>query len=112
MVERQDILITLRSNPGYVHQQAADEIERLRRRNFEAEIAGLRADKAELLAGLEFYADPENYHAIAFFSDPPHGEFMNDFSETDWSDYDRPMPGKRARELILEHQPEHKEETE
>jgi len=42
---------------------------------------------------LSFYADPGTYFAIAFVPDPPNGEFMDDFSETDlgWK------PGKRAR---------------
>ena len=53
---------------------------------------------------LEFYANPENYHAIAFMADPPAGDFMNDFDEDylDHTDlnYQRPMPGRRAREVL------------
>ena len=71
-------------------------------------LAGRLMDEHELRLKceetLEFYADPESYHAIAFISDPPHGPFMEDFDE-DYLDYsphmyDRPMPGKRAREAL------------
>jgi hypothetical protein len=52
---------------------------------------------------LEFYADPENYHAIAFLPNRPCGEFAEDFDENHGHpDYDRPMPGKRAREALKE----------
>lgn len=50
---------------------------------------------------LETYADPENYHGIAFLFDPPCGGFVNDFDEGhDHIGYDRPMPGKRARAAL------------
>ncbi len=49
--------------------------------------------KDKLRKALEFYADPETYFAIGFFPDPPNGEFMDDFSETELG-Y---KPGKRAR---------------
>ena len=57
-------------------------------------VAGLRGV-------LEFYADPATYHAIAFWTDPPCGDFVEDFSE-DHGDpfYDRAMPGKAAREAL------------
>lgn len=42
---------------------------------------------------LAFYADPETYFAIGFFPDPPNGDFMEDFSETELGR----KPGKRAR---------------
>ncbi len=62
-------------------------------------------DKAEATAqryieALEFYADPENYHAISFWPDSPCGGFANDFSRTDHEDYERPMPGKTARQAL------------
>ncbi|NIT77287.1 MAG: hypothetical protein GWN58_22810 [Anaerolineae bacterium] len=46
-----------------------------------------------LQQALSFYADPETYFAIGFFPDPPNGEFMDDFSETELG----VKPGKRAR---------------
>jgi hypothetical protein len=49
-----------------------------------------------LIEALKFYADPENYFAIAFFPDPPCGEFINDFSETE----NGLRPGKKAREVL------------
>ena len=50
---------------------------------------------------LIFYADPDNYFAIGFFPDTPCGDFINDFSNTPQWEYDRPMPGKLARETIV-----------
>jgi hypothetical protein len=56
----------------------------------------LRAEEA-----LSFYADPENYHAISFLLDRPCGGFADDFSEDHGhADYERPMPGKLAREVL------------
>ncbi len=46
---------------------------------------------------LKLYADPESYHAIALFSDPPSGWFADDVSKVDHPHYDRKMPGKEAR---------------
>lgn len=52
----------------------------------------------QVLSAVAFYADPESYHAIAVLPDPPCGEFWEDFGEDHGHpDYDRPMPGKRAR---------------
>jgi len=66
-------------------QEAADEIERLTN-------------------ALEFYAEADTYCAIGFFPDPPCGEFMGDFDKLygDFTehDYDRPMPGMRARHAL------------
>lgn len=50
----------------------------------------------ECIDALSFYADPENYFAIAFLPDPPCGAFMEDFDET----YLGVKPGKLARETI------------
>ena len=47
---------------------------------------------------LAFYADPEIYFAIGFFPDPPAGEFMDDFGETELG----VKPGKRARAVLAE----------
>lgn len=55
----------------------------------------------ELVKTLLFYADSDSYFAITFLSDPPCGEFMTDFDEEhEFTDYDRPMPGKRARQTL------------
>lgn len=68
-----------------------DEVEEMRRYK---ELCGLLHD------ALAFYANPETYHAIAFLGDPPCGEFANDCSLEHTADYDRPMPGKMARETL------------
>jgi len=50
---------------------------------------------------IEFYADPEQYHAIMFVADRPAGAFADDFDEYHGNSfYDRPMPGKTARLAI------------
>jgi len=51
----------------------------------------------ELLETVAFYANPETYFAIGFFPDPPCGEFMEDFSDTDELGV---KPGKMARNLL------------
>ena len=68
---------------------------------------GELADRIEKLeAGLEFYADPDSYHAIVVVTDRPCGEFADDFSDPNtqgWDDdHDREMPGKYARALLGE----------
>lgn len=61
-----------------------------------------KADKLE--EALEFYADPNTYFAISFLGDSPCGGFADDQSlPGEWDTegiYDRPMPGKRARETL------------
>lgn len=52
-----------------------------------------------LREALEFYADPETYHAMLCQFDYPAGGFESDFDED--PDYGRPMPGKRAREALI-----------
>lgn len=54
----------------------------------------------KLVEALEFYADPENYHAILILPDRPSGAFADDFSDAEHPDYDRWMPGKLARETL------------
>jgi hypothetical protein len=57
----------------------------------------------KLAEALYFYADPDNYFAIAFVPDRPCGEFMDDFSEDDgFNEYERAMPGKLARQVLRE----------
>lgn len=61
------------------------------------------AREAELTKALEFYADPENYFAIAFWFDPPCGAFREDFSDADHlteEPFGRAMPGKLARQVL------------
>ena len=67
----------------------------------------LAREKAELVEkvrvlseALEFYADPDSYCAIGFFPDRPCGEFMDDFSRVADADYNRPMPGMKARAAL------------
>lgn len=59
-------------------------------------------DRVKVLeAALEFYADPQTYHAVAFMADPPCGDFIDDFSEDHGDEfYERPMPGKLARTTL------------
>lgn len=56
---------------------------------------------AERITALEhallFYADPATYFAIGFLPDPPYGEFMNDFSDTEELGL---KPGKMARAVL------------
>ncbi len=57
----------------------------------------------QLVETLEFYSDPQSYHAISFLFDPPCGEFSDDFGTQDEHGhycYSRPMPGKRARAAL------------
>jgi len=61
----------------------------------------------KLLEGYEeavdFYADPESYHAIGFMVDPPAGAFADDFSEPEEHQdpgYPRRMPGLKARQAL------------
>ncbi len=61
----------------------------------------LQRELAEAREVLEFYGDPDIYIAIAFLSDPPCGEFMDDFDEQENAAGNvRPMPGKRARAFL------------
>ncbi len=61
----------------------------------------LEAENARLREALEFYADPETYHAVGFWFDPPCGGFMEDFdSEHGDPFYNRDMPGKTARAAL------------
>lgn len=52
------------------------------------------------LDALTAYADPASYHAVAFLFDRPCGEFADDFSRVRESGYNRPMPGKLARQAF------------
>lgn len=96
MVKIEDLLAAL---------QEAVNMEPEWRVMYEVEIKELAAAAIktieEMTAALEFYADPGTYHACGFFFDRPTGGFDEDFSE-DHGDpfYDRPMPGKLARQVL------------
>jgi len=70
--------------------------------SLEAQLAALReAQLAALREALEFYADPETYHGSVTLFDPPGGGWESDFSDDHGHpDYQRPMPGKRARKAL------------
>jgi hypothetical protein len=54
-----------------------------------------------LREALEFYADPDTYHAFAFMAESPAGRFIEDFSFDHGDDfYQRDMPGKLARAAL------------
>jgi hypothetical protein len=68
---------------------------------------GLKETVVRYQRALEFYANPENYHACGFWFDSPtgcwQGDFGEDFKEDElWDDgfYERPMPGVRARDAL------------
>lgn len=50
----------------------------------------------KLLDALCFYADPDTYFAIMIMTDPPCGEFSEDFEEID----EGYRPGKLARKVL------------
>lgn len=53
------------------------------------------------IAALREYGDPDFYHAVAIIADRPAGAFADDFSRDPISQYNRPMPGKLARETLM-----------
>ncbi len=63
-------------------------------------IGELEQRLAVMREALEFYADPDTYHATSLFCDPPCGDIRFDYSEDHGGDYERPMLGKKAREAI------------
>jgi hypothetical protein len=64
--------------------------------NWEDRALAAERSLAEAVGALEFYADPETYFAWGFISDPPCGDFGDDFSETELG----VKPGKRARSTL------------
>jgi hypothetical protein len=55
----------------------------------------------DLVEALSFYGDPESYGAICIMGDSPCGDFIEDFSaDHNNLNYNREMPGKKARNLI------------
>ena len=55
-----------------------------------------------LIKALVSYGNPDSYFAIGFLLDHPCGSFANDFEIIPGGDYDRPMPGKLARQTLIE----------
>jgi hypothetical protein len=60
----------------------------------------------EMAEALLFYGDPGTYFAIGFIGDAPHGDFLEDFDETELGQ----KPGKKAREVLNKFYPEEGEE--
>lgn len=103
-IDRETMKHMVQSHDERVAERDALRAE-VRRLTSEAAIAldessRLRALVAEMRGALEFYADPETYFAITFLDDPPSGDFMDDFSDDHGGEFDRPMPGKRARAAL------------
>lgn len=80
----------------------SDLVERLWKSDEASSLTNEAARKIEKLeAALNFYADPETYHACTFLFDRPTGGFDDDFSDDHGhEDYDRPMPGTIARDAL------------
>ena len=80
------------------HVEAMTKEELHSKSEIAAELAWRDKLLIKMIDVVGFYADPGSYFAIGFFPDPPNGEFMNDFSDTDlgWK------PGKRARDILDE----------
>lgn len=71
------------------------------RRAREALLTQPVAEVGRLREAVAFYADPGSYHAIGVFFDHPCGAFAADFDEDHGNHYyNRPMPGRRAREAM------------
>lgn len=87
---------------GQLEFQLDEAVERESKAEDERDEA--RPKAAALREALAFYADPESYHAIGFLADRPCGAFADDFSEDHGDEYyNRPMPGKAAREALWAH---------
>lgn len=66
-----------------------------------AALRALLSEREGLRGALEFYANPETYHACGFLFDPPTGGFDEDFEvDHGHEDYPRAMPGKTARQTL------------
>jgi len=64
-------------------------------------LRALLSEREVMRGALEFYANPETYHACGFMFDPPTGGFDEDFSDDHGhEDYPRAMPGKAARQAL------------
>jgi hypothetical protein len=70
--------------------------------------ATILAAAIQLLEALDFYANPDTYHAILAIGDPPCGDFIRDVAplkeDDPYEDYRRDNGdyyGKRAREALM-----------
>jgi len=73
----------------------------------QAELTRVQDEVERLKKALEFYANPDNYFALMIIGDSPCGDFINDldqdymeFTEMPYDHYERPMPGKTARQAL------------
>lgn len=66
----------------------------------EKDVSEAESERELLRDAVKFYADEGVYHGCSFSFDRPTGGFDDDFSLDAGSEYDRPMPGKRAREAL------------
>jgi len=104
---REDILSCWATLSAFVPAMVAELQEHRKRASAGARKTELLFEQIELellrdvAEVLRMYADPESYHAIAFMPDKPCGAFADDFSNDHGDEfYDRPMPGKAAREVL------------
>lgn len=74
-----------------VCEALAHEVAALR-----VEAERLREERAALIEALEFYGHPGTYFAIGFLPDPPCGDLMEDFGDTELGR----KPGERARAAL------------
>lgn len=66
------------------------------------EVQALQKEVKRLRKALRFYADPDTYFAILFRSDPPCGQFMDDFEMIldEYGNAATMRPGKLARQTL------------
>lgn len=103
MAERVAGLERERDDARYELSRFKDAISKRPDYEMHWEEASARADASEaevarLREALEFYAEPETYHGVAFMLDPPGGGWAEDFDYD--AEYERDMPGKLARAAL------------
>lgn len=80
------------------------------RRAWSDAVGAILAEREVMRGALEFYANPETYHACGFLFDPPTGGFDEDFSDDHGhEDYPRATPGKTARQALSALEPKEPE---
>lgn len=80
-----------------------DQIKALTARVWKLEQENKRYQRlaGTLFDALVEYGNPEFYHAVTIVADQPAGSFADDLDDNHaHPDYNRPMPGKLARETI------------
>lgn len=65
-------------------------------------LENLESQLQKAIEGLEFYADPDTYFAIAFIPDSPCGDFNSDFEIMDENGIEVDRAGKKARRTLNE----------